>query len=117
MPENLKPILSTLVKIEYRNEGSLQRLAFINCQTQFAVLNAIRNHSGGEEGAPSANHKGLLKEFAQNRNALLKAGTSRTEDQKDIFDQIQKNLTHLISSFIQKAEKRLFRKMEKCICE
>jgi hypothetical protein len=115
MPENLKPVLSALRKLEYQNQYSLPRLIFLNGQAQSAILNAIRRFAGGEQGIPGIDEQALVQEFTLNLTTL-QATTLTAQEQKLVFDQVHANLTLTISSFLQKIEKSISRKRQFAIC-
>lgn len=112
MPENLKPILSTLRKLEYRNEDSLPRLIFFNSQAQFAFLNALRNQSNGDQERLPGMEAKILKLFHLNYSFLTNSASLPVEKQKSNFLQVQKSLCSLISSVIATIENSSSRRRE-----
>ncbi len=112
MPENLKPILSALRKLEFRNEDSLPRLIFFNSQAQFAVLNSLRNRSEGYQQGLLVQEAKILQLFRLNYSFLKNTSTLPVEIQKSNFYQVQKSLCSLISSIISQIENSSSRRRE-----
>jgi hypothetical protein len=102
MAGNLEAILSTIGKLEYQNEFSIQKLLYFNCLAHTTVCNSRQASGDRGKDVGMASNSSVLTCFTRNR-AGLTASLSLTEEERiEQFNQIKMALSDVVSYCIKK---------------